>query len=193
MNYPGHLGVGVLTFGVVAHNIDLKSKVSIIEISILLLITMISASKIIDQDLKFAIFLPKDLRHKRYLYHRQVTHSLVIWLIILMFGLYGFNTNLQEIIQMNFNINYYILFFAIGGLSHLLADMLTGSIPIFLWGKYRRGFRIGINIEFTKKFFVSFGDKMSIPMMFIGVFLIYYDGDINNILNETLNYLKTLI
>ena len=106
MNYQGHVGVGVLTFGVVANQIDLKSEVSIYEMVALLLITMISASKIIDQDLKFAIFLPKDMRHKRYLYHRQVTHSLVIWLIILMFGLYGFNINLQEIIQMNFRRSF---------------------------------------------------------------------------------------
>lgn len=177
MNYQGHVGVGVLTFGVVANQIDLKSEVSIYEMVALLLITMISASKIIDQDLKFAAFLPKDLRSKRYLYHRQITHSLFIWLGILYFGLFGFNSNLQSVIDLKFNINYYIMFFAIGGLSHLLADMLTGSIPILLWGKYGRGFRIGLNIEFTKKIFVYLGDKLYLLMILGGMFLVYFDGD----------------
>lgn len=69
------------------------------------------------------------------------------------------------------------MFFAIGGLSHLLADMLTGSVPIFLWGKYGRGFRIGLNIEVTKKMFVYLGDKLYLPMILGGMFLVYFDGD----------------
>lgn len=182
MNYPGHLGVGVLTFGVVAHNIDLKDEVSLFHMIILLAITMFSASKIIDKDLKFAIFLPPNMRHKRYLYHRQTTHSLVLWLLMLGLGIFGLGISIENIMNLNYNMNYYILFFAVGGLSHLLADMLTGSVPIFLWGKYHRGFRIGLNFSDTfKRFMVKTGDKTYILMIVAGIFLAYVDGNINDI------------
>ena len=74
MNYPGHVGMGVLTFGVVANVLNLIETETITNIGIYFAIAMFSASKIIDQDLKFAFFLPKDLKNKRYLYHRQITH-----------------------------------------------------------------------------------------------------------------------
>lgn len=183
MNYPGHVGMGVLAFGVASNVLNIEETQSILNVCILFTITMISASKIIDQDLKLAIFLPKDMRHKRYLYHRQITHSLILWLVILGIGLFGINTNLQEIINLNFNINYYILFFAIGGLSHLIADMLTGSIPIFLWGKYKRGFRIGLNIDLTKKWFVKVGDLFSIPFSLLGIYLVFSDIKLINFIS----------
>ncbi len=184
MNYPGHVGVGVLTFGVVTNILNLIETETITNIGIYFAIAMFSASKIIDQDLKFAFFLPKDLKNKRYLYHRQITHSLLLWTIILYLGLFGFNSNLQNILNLNFNINYYIFFFAIGGFSHLIADMLTGSIPIFLWGKYKRGFRIGLNIDITKKLFVMLGDKLSIPISMLGIYLIFSDFKILKIITR---------
>lgn len=190
MNYAGHVGMGVLAFGVASNILDITSTHSILEITGLLVITLFSASKIIDQDLKFAMFLPKNLRHKRYLYHRQITHSLMLWLILFIIGLFGFHSDLNSLISsvsyLNFNINYYILFFAIGGLSHLFADMLTGSVPIFLWGHYGKGMRIGINIDFTKKIFVKLGDKMYLPMCIIGITLIFFK-------THHLDYLKHLI
>lgn len=175
MNYAGHVGMGVLAFGVASNILNIKETETITNIGIYFAICMFSASKIIDQDLKLAFFLPKDMRHKRYLYHRQITHSLFLWLMVLYFGLFGFNSNMTNIINLDYSINYYIMFFAIGGISHLIADMLTGSIPIFLWGKYKRGFRIGLNIDLTKKLFVKLGDTLSIPISLLGVYLVFSD------------------
>lgn len=184
MNFPGHIGFGVLTFGVVANILELTTQTSIVNIAIYLAICMFSASKIIDQDLKIAFILPKDMRHKRYLYHRQITHSLILWVGLLYYSIYGIPANLQNLIHNEININYYLFFFAIGGISHLIADMLTGSVPIFLWGKYNRGFRIGLNIEVTKKIFVTLGDKLYIPMMCLGIYLIYSQYNLITIYNH---------
>lgn len=176
MNYPGHIGMGVLGFGVTSNIINLNDTHNSIAITIFLGITMFSASKIIDQDMKFAYFLPKDMRHKRYLYHRQITHSLILWIGLLFYSLFGIPNNLMDIQTLSLNINYYLFFFAIGGLTHLFADMLTGSIPIFLWGKYSRGFRIGLNFSDSfKKTMVLFGDKSYVLMMIIGIWLVFTD------------------
>lgn len=174
MNYKGHLGMGVLGFGVVANSIELQYTHNNYEITAMMAIAMFSASKIIDQDLKFAAILPKDMRSKRYLYHRQITHSLILWLGFLLYGMYGADIAYLRPGNMEFIIsNYYIFFFAVGGLTHLFADMLTGSIPILLWGKYGRGLRIGINIDSTKKLLVKLGDKSYLAMMGLGIYLIY--------------------
>jgi len=180
MNYPGHLGMGVLGFGIVSNILETSTTHNNIEITTMLALCMISASKIIDQDLKLKFILPKDIRNKRYLYHRQITHSLILWVGLLFYSLFGIPTSPNNIIL---DINYYIMFFAIGGLTHLIADMLTGSIPILLWGKYSRGLRIGLNFNLTKDFFVKAGDKTYIIMMIIGIYLIFTDFKLITIFN----------
>lgn len=52
--------------------------------------------------------------------HRQITHSLLLWVVFFSLALYFKNTLL--------------IFFTVGGLSHLVADYFTGDIPLLLYG-----------------------------------------------------------
>jgi len=87
-----------------------------------------------DIDLLLKKFLNKKTAKLRYLYHRQITHSFFLTII----GLFYFSNNL------------YLVIFFYGILTHLIADMLTGSVPLFLTGKYYKtlslfSLRIGID------------------------------------------------
>jgi len=66
------------------------------------------------------------LKNHRYLYHRQLTHSIFLSLFILFY----------------FYKNIFIFYFIYGMITHLIADIITGSVPIFLTGKYYKTFNI---------------------------------------------------
>lgn len=101
----------------------------IINIFIMLLLIVIG-SGLPDLDFNFKYFYSD--RSKIYRYHRQITHSLILNLSIFIYSLYYYNP--------------IIFFIWYGVLIHLIGDMLTGSIPILLWGKYYHYFsRIGID------------------------------------------------
>jgi len=118
-----------------------------------------------DIDMKFKVFF-KD-KSKRYLYHRQFTHSLFLNIGLLWATLYYLP---------NYT-NYYILVtgFLLGITTHLLADMLTGSVPFLLYGHYGIPFmRIGITSFIPKSIHTIFTEefpKMLNKNLYILVFL----------------------
>jgi len=137
----------------------------------------IIGERVPDQDLKLKIFMGNK---PFYTYHRQFTHSLILWLSIFICSFY-----------IDYSHSIYIMYFALGGLSHLLADMITGSIPIGLYGHYNKSFkRVGITKFFGKflKDFASqklpiFFDKISGLMFIIGLILIYFINLDKNLFN----------
>jgi len=115
-----------------------------------------------DIDLKFKYVFNDEKGKKRYLYHRQITHSLILWLGLFFYSAYTKNP--------------YMFYFSLGGLSHLFGDMITGSVPVLLWGKYYNYFsRIGLDRIYGNPVFYSklanFLDKF---MIIITAFAIAY-------------------
>jgi len=139
-----------------------------------------------DYDRYLKIFYSKENQSKRYLYHRQISHSLLLCFIIIIYSLYYINNS------------YYLLslFFGLGILTHLIADMITGSIPILLYGPYYIRFsRLGITIFLPKSIHKIFTEKLPkfldknylkifIPIGIINLFIALY---FNKIIN--LNYI----
>jgi hypothetical protein len=112
-----------------------------------------------------------------YLYHRQWTHGFLDNLILLIITIYYINTNIYIFIP---------LMYMLGVWTHLIVDMLSGSIPIFFYGHYAKSMtRIGINRIIPKGFQDFFSkklpkiyDKISPILIGIGIFLFfYYDGN----------------
>jgi len=129
---------------------------------------LIVGSKFPDIDLKLKKILPESLKDKRYYYHRQFTHSILLWILISFF-IYSLN------IHTEFKIVSYMFIF--GVLTHLVADMLTGTIPVFFYGTYRKGAknRIGISSFFPWKYREIF--TKSLPKWLdknLWIFLIYF-------------------
>lgn len=125
-----------------------KSNILMLSITFLLMLT---GGIFPDFDLKLRKFMPSDKKNKSYLYHRQITHSLLLWA-----GVFTLSVYLE---------NVYLFFFACGWFIHLLGDMLTGSVPILLWGKYYHFFsRIGID-----KITIFFNDKKKIHKTIAGI------------------------
>lgn len=108
-----------------------------------ILITYLFASTFPDIDQKLKIFFKAENKDKRFLYHRQYTHSLLLWIGLLIFSL-------TYIFEYTY-INIFLFVFILGVLTHLLGDMLTGSIPWALYAPYYARFtRIGITIFLPK-------------------------------------------
>jgi len=177
MNRPGHLMVGAASllalevykigpFGSMGTQTPLITA-GIVGATLL-------GSYIPDIDLKFKHFFSKDTKY--WVYHRQITHSLLIWVGLFIYLLF----NQQNIINLNFGGVYFILLgFVTGALSHLVADMITGTIPIFLKGNFK--IKNIFNARFGFKIFgekaVKFFDKMSYgltPILIIGLFFVYH-------------------
>lgn len=183
MNRIGHLGVAVLTAGVAHHYLSSGTD-TIIENAFLIVFAILGA-KTPDIDLQLKHILPRDTHFTTY--HRQITHSPILWSLLFIFGIFGemsFNS-LFDLIKNISNIQYsnidtetvfnkYILFFAVGGISHLIADFLTGTIPLFLWGSVRNKFRIGIRYVPIKVFFVQMGEFMAIPFIILGSYIVFF-------------------
>lgn len=112
-------------------------------INLLILLLLFSLGiRLPDLDLLIKNILPNKIKKLRYLYHRQLTHSLFLCLFFISY----------------FADNKFILIFFYGMFTHLLADMFTGSVPLFLTGVYYKTFnifklRIGIDLIYilTKK------------------------------------------
>lgn len=109
-----------------------------------------------------------------YHYHRQWTHGLM-----LNVGLFIY----CSFLAVTYSYYFYIgVWYFLGVFTHLLADMLTGSVPLFLYGKYYKlGSRIGITIFLPKSFHSFFTKKLPIVFDYcsfiffgIGLYLIYY-------------------
>ena len=115
-----------------------------------------------DFDLKFKHLFNDSNGGKRYLYHRQTTHSLILWT-----GLFFYSAYTQ---------NIYMFYFSLGGLSHLFGDMITGSVPVLLWGKYYNYFsRIGIDrIYKNPAFYLKFANFLDKFMIIITALSIAY-------------------
>ena len=95
-------------------------------------------SLIPDLDLKFKNFYKKEDKNKLYLYHRQFTHSILLFLILFISSLSYFPNIIGD-------LAIGLTAFSLGIFTHLLGDMLTGSIPILFYGHYYNRFsRIGI-------------------------------------------------
>jgi len=95
-----------------------------------------------DIDLKFK-FLVKN-SNERYKYHRQFTHSLLLTLFLIFSSLYWL-PNYTELYPIATG-------FFLGILTHIIGDMLTGSVPWFIYGHYGiPGMRIGITSFLPKK------------------------------------------
>jgi membrane-bound metal-dependent hydrolase YbcI (DUF457 family) len=104
-----------------------------------------------DIDLLLKNYMPSSISNLRYLYHRQFTHSI----LLVLFAFLVFNNNIYSVI------------FVYGILTHLIADMITGSVPLFFNGVYYKSFnpftlRIGIDMFyiFTKPSFQKGSTKM---------------------------------
>lgn len=130
--------------------------------------------RIPDLDNYFKFFFNKADRQLTYLYHRQFTHSLLIYTGILAYILYNYNSPFILL----------PIFFIFGILTHLLGDMLTGSIPWAIYGHYGYRFtRIGVTIFLPKfmhtiftRFLVTYLDRnlklFIIPFVF-NLYLLY--------------------
>lgn len=129
-----------------------------------------------DIDLKFKVFY-KD-PSKRYLYHRQFTHSILLSIIMLYVSfvwLYSINTTIASI----------FIGLTLGIITHQIGDMLTGSVPILFYGHYARRFsRFGITVflprsahpVFTQKFPKWLNDRASTVfglLFFLSTVLLY--------------------
>ncbi len=119
----------------------------------LYLIVYFYGSTFPDIDHNFKYFYKKEDWNKRYLYHRQTTHSILLLIIMFIYSLlYGYNV---------FGIyTYLITALSLGMFAHILGDMITGSVPWFFYAPYYRKFsRIGITIFLPKIIHPVFTDK----------------------------------
>lgn len=83
-----------------------------------------------DLDNKLSFLFDKDTKgDRRYLYHRQITHSILLWGFIFYYGFF---------IETNLEIQFLLLGLSLGVFTHLLADSITGSVPLFLYASYKK-------------------------------------------------------
>ena len=137
---------------------------------LLLFLITLAGAYFPDLDLKLAFLFDDPKKRKRYLYHRQTTHSLLLCLAAAGIAV---KTN-----------NPYLFFFSLGWASHLFGDMLTGSVPILLWGKgYSPFSRVGIDrflyfIDWRKRSAMFSGvaalfDFLAVPMVLLALYLLW--------------------
>jgi hypothetical protein len=102
-------------------------------------------SLIPDSDFKLFGWLPQFNKNRYWEYHRQITHSLLIWLPLLVYG---------------YLYNFYIFWACIGVMTHLIPDIITGSIPFLsFWNK-------GYNDKFPKRIgFKLFGKNGNVILI----------------------------
>lgn len=103
----------------------------------------------IDNYLKY--LYPKDQRDKRYLYHRQITHGLLLTTLMLFVALHYLNNPITFALFLGLTL---------GIITHQIGDMLTGSIPILFYAPYYVRFaRIGITVFLPKGLHYIFTEK----------------------------------
>lgn len=96
--------------------------------SILFLIAFYIGITLPDIDLLFKNMFGDPDGKKRYLYHRQITHSIVLWIALFYIS----------ITQHDFVWSIGLLGLSLGVFTHLIGDMVTGSVPLFLHADYRK-------------------------------------------------------
>lgn len=94
--------------------------------------------------------------------HRQITHSTVLTLILFVITFLMSKTNPWWEVA---------TYFTIGLLSHLVADILTGTVPIGLYGDYRNmSSRIGVRNQSIKNFFIYAGQFLGPVLFFLSLY-----------------------
>ncbi len=117
----------------------------------LFFITYFIGSTLPDIDNYLKYLYPKDQRDKRYLYHRQITHGLLLTILMLFISLHYLNNPITFAL---------LLGLTMGIITHQIGDMLTGSIPILFYAPYYIRFaRIGITILLPKSLHYIFTEK----------------------------------
>ena len=97
--------------------------------------------------------------------HRQTTHSIVL--------IIGLTYIAYQAALKNYQMELAV-YFCVGLVSHLIADVVTGTIPILFYGDPRKPFRrIGIKIDPIKRLFVKLGDWLGYPVAGIACFQMY--------------------
>jgi membrane-bound metal-dependent hydrolase YbcI (DUF457 family) len=132
-----------------------------------------------DIDHKFKYLYKKEDWHKRYLYHRQTTHSILFLSLMLILSLIY-----SERYIGHFGI--IITAMSLGMFAHIIGDMMTGSVPWLLYAPYYRRFaRIGITVflpkaahkVFTEKLPKYFDKNMYIfVLIFIGSVIVWLEN-----------------
>lgn len=129
----------------------------------LMLFAAIIGGKLPDYDLLLG--KETDTWRERVKYHRQFTHSILLW-ILLSIGAYSASFSISPLFVFAF-------FICIGGISHLVGDILTGTVPIFFWANVRKKqFRLGIYNQNLKNVFIYLGEFLGIPLFFGSILLI---------------------
>jgi len=104
-----------------------------------------------DVDIKLKFLFSKEDRGKRFLYHRQYTHGFLVWLFILCYFLYNLSFLKISLFSNQVFIDILFISLSLGVLTHLIGDMLTGSVPWLFYGHYGKKIsRIGITIFLPK-------------------------------------------
>ena len=94
--------------------------------------------------------------------HRQITHSTILILALFAFTFFMSRTSPWWEIA---------TYFSVGLLSHLVADIVTGTVPIGIYGDYRSsGSRIGIKNQSIKNFFIYVGQFLGPIFFFISLY-----------------------
>lgn len=175
------IGVHNLTFNYLITNLNANS----IIMTILFLVSYYIGSTFPDQDMKLKHLYSKENQSKRYLYHRQISHSVLLSIGMLFYSYFYLPADIGI---------YYIILtgFAFGIIAHQIGDMLTGSIPWLLYAPYYIRFaRIGITVFLPKamheiftrtfpKFLNENLKKIFIPLMLINILvMLYFRGTIS--------------
>ena len=121
---------------------------------ILYVVSCVLGAILPDKDLALAWFY-KDRKEERFRYHRQWTHSILLWALLTAFAFYTFYSAYSPFIWVT------LIGLCVGGWSHLFGDMLTGSVPWGFYGKYYDRFsRFGITIFLPRAIHPIFTEKL---------------------------------
>ncbi len=173
MNAKSHRAIGVLAASVVI-NIELpfefhRHTVSLITSDLLSLVIFFVLSWLCatapDLDLLLVRGLKsgfesskkgkKNADHKSRMqrYHRQLTHSILLFVLLFWAGVAWLD---------KFESSYWVALyfgFLTGVISHIVADIFSGSVPLLFWGSYYKSkLRVGLNGDWFRTEFVRIND-----------------------------------
>ncbi|MGB2552738.1 metal-dependent hydrolase [Campylobacter sp. MOP51] len=103
------------------------------------IISVFFGSTLPDCDIGFRRYYPPEQQNNMKLYHRQWTHSVLLWTILWILGIFVLPGRGEA-------SYFYLIFMGIvtGGISHIVADAFTGTIPWGFFGSYEKKYsRIG--------------------------------------------------
>lgn len=117
----------------------------------LFFITYFIGSTLPDIDNYLKVFYSKENKDKRYLYHRQITHGILLTTLMLFISLHYMDNDISFAL---------LLGLTLGIITHQIGDMLTGSIPILFYAPYYVRFaRLGITVFLPKSLHYIFTEK----------------------------------